>query len=250
MKILLVGGAGHVGTCTTPYLKRHHDLRVLDIAKPRHEVEYIEGSIADPEALACALDGVDAFINLTMKSGQGGLDSHQTEAQIVDNYTVNCLGLHLLLYTAWRLGVKRGVHTSTMSVHYRARSYYPSEEEAPLDGPNVYGFTKGLAEGICRYFARQFDMNLAVLRITGPRSRAQFLAQAKNPPHYPPGSLYFTDEEDLAKAYLAALDYVSTGHGRCDVFFISGDADHREMNMSKARTVLGWEPKSHLMLEE
>jgi hypothetical protein len=41
-----------------------------------------------------------------MKSGQGGLDSHQTEAQIVDNYTVNCLGLHLLLYTAWRLGIK------------------------------------------------------------------------------------------------------------------------------------------------
>ena len=77
MKILLVGGAGHVGTCTTPYLRRHHDLRVLDIAKPRHEVEYIEGSIADPEALACALDGVDAFINLTMKSGQGGFDKDQ-----------------------------------------------------------------------------------------------------------------------------------------------------------------------------
>ncbi len=44
--------------------------------------------------------------------------------------------------------------------------------------------------------------------------------------------------------------YLCTGHGRCDTFFISGDADHREMNMSKARTVLGWEPKSHLMLEE
>ena len=250
MKILLVGGAGHVGTCTTPYLRRHHDLRVLDIAKPRQEVEYVEGSIADPEGLPRALDGVDAFINMTMKSGQGGLDRDQTKAQIVDNYTVNCLGLHLLLYTAWRLGIKRGVHTSTMSTHYRARSYYPSEEEVPLDSPSVYGFTKGLAEGICRYFARQFDLNLAVLRITGPRTRAQFIDQAQNPPHYPPGSLYFTDEEDLAKAYLAALDYVCTGHGRCDAFFISGDADHREMNMSKARTVLGWEPKSHLTLEE
>ena len=122
MKILLVGGAGHVGTCTTPYLRRHHDLRVLDIAKPRYEVEYSEGSIADPEALARSLEGVDAFINMTMKSGQGGFDKDQTEAQIVDNYTVNCLGLHLLLYTAWRLGIKKGVHNSTMSAHYRARS--------------------------------------------------------------------------------------------------------------------------------
>ena len=64
-----------------------------------------------------------------------------------------------------------GVHTSTMSAHNRNRRYYPSEEEVPLDGPNVYGLTKGPAENICRYFAREFDMSLAALRISGPRNR-------------------------------------------------------------------------------
>ena len=34
-------------------------------------------------------------------------------------------------------------------------------------GPMCTALTKGLAESICRYFARQFDLNLAVLRITG-----------------------------------------------------------------------------------
>ena len=51
MNILLVGGAGHVGSFVTPYLRRRHTLRVFDIVPPKHDVDYIEGSIADPEAL-------------------------------------------------------------------------------------------------------------------------------------------------------------------------------------------------------
>ena len=37
MKVLLVGGSGHVGSFITPYLTRHHDLRVLDLRPPRHD---------------------------------------------------------------------------------------------------------------------------------------------------------------------------------------------------------------------
>ena len=53
MKVLLLGGAGHVGTFITPYLKKHHELRVLDLRPPRHEgVEYVEGSVSDPDGCA------------------------------------------------------------------------------------------------------------------------------------------------------------------------------------------------------
>jgi nucleoside-diphosphate-sugar epimerase len=241
MNVLLVGGSGHVGTFVTPYLRQHHTLRVLDVRPPKYEdIDYVEGSIADPEAVRRALEGMDTFITTVMKSGQGGFTRDQTVEQILDNYQVNCLGLHLLLYTAAELGIMRGIHTSTMSVHQRSRTRYPSEEEVPLDGPNVYGLTKGFGERICRYFAREFDMNLVVFRITGPSTRAQFVDRLKNPPA--DVKLYYTDEEDLANAYLAGLRFVQTGHGRCETFFISGDADHEEMNMSKAKAILGWEP--------
>ena len=91
-------------------------------------------------------------------------------------------------------------------------------------------------------------MNLAVLRITGPSTRAQYIERLKNPPG--PPKLYYTDEEDLARAYLAAVDFVQTGHGRSEVFFISGDAGHEEMNMSKAKALLGWEPLSQNKIDQ
>lgn len=245
MKVLLVGGAGLVGTFVTPYLRQQHALRVLDLRPPRDvDVEYVEGSITDPEALKRALDGMDVFVNLVMKSPQGGSVTDQTLTQIRENYEVNTLGLHLLLWTAQRLGIRRGVHTSTMSVHYRQRPFFHAEEVVPLDTPSVYGLTKGLGERICEYFAHWFDMNLIALRITGPRTRAQFRQErASIVPGQ--GHLYWTDEEDLARAYLAALDAVQVGHGRFDAVFIAGDETEEEHNLSKARRLLAWSPRSH-----
>jgi nucleoside-diphosphate-sugar epimerase len=239
MKILLVGGAGHVGTFVTPYLRQHHSLRVLDLRPPGvPDVEYVEGSITNPEDLKRALDGVDTFVNMVMKSPQGGSSNDQTLKQIVENYEVNTLGLHLLLWTAQDMGITRGVHTSTLSVHYRERTWYPSEESVPFDTPSVYGLTKSLGERICEYFARWFDMNLIALRITGPRTRAAFLDERRSILEQPvEHRLYWTDEEDLARAYLAALRAVQVGHARFESIFIAGDELEEEHNLSKARRV-------------
>ena len=250
MKVLLVGGAGHVGTFISPYLRTQHSLRVLDLRPPRAtDVEYVEGSITNPDDLRRALDGMDTFINLVMKSPQGGSVTDQTVTQILENYEVNTLGLHLLLWTAQAMGVKRGVHTSTMSVHYRERRFFDAEELVPLDTPSVYGLTKGFGEQICQYFARWFDMNLLALRITGPRTREQFLAERRQKQlDLTSVRLYVTDEEDLARAYLAALEAVQVGHGRFDAVFIAGDENEEEHNLSKARRLLRWQPTSQRYL--
>lgn len=241
MNVLLVGGSGLVGTFITPYLRQRHTLRVLDLVPPRHDVDFVEGSIADPEALRRALDGMDTFITVVMKGGQGGFARDHTAQLAIDNYQVNCLGLHLLLLTAQEMGIAKGIHTGTMSVHNRSRTQYPSEESVPLDGPNVYGLTKGFAEQICRYFAREFRMNLAVFRITGPSTRERFIERRRSPPV--PGVVP-TDEEDLANAYLAGLEFVQAGHGRFDVFFIAGDERCQVVNISRAKALLGWEPRA------
>ncbi len=248
MNVLLIGGAGHVGTFITPYLKQKHRLRVLDVRPPKHEgVEYAEGSVTDEAAILRALQGMDTFIWLVMKSPQGGSVTDQTPQVIIDNYTVNNLGLHLFLWLAQGAGIKRGVYTSTMSVHYRERPYYYSEEATAYDTPSAYGLSKGFGEQICRYFARWFDMNLIGLRITGPRTRQQWTEERRAPKHREGSAkVYVTDEEDLANAYLAALEAVQTGHGRFDAVFITGDEKGEAHNLSKAKRLLGWEPRTHL----
>ena len=249
MKVLLTGGSGLVGTFITPYLREHHELRVLDLRPPTHAdmVDYVEGSVTRPDDLSKALEGMDTFINLVMRNPQGGSSTEQDLETIVNNYEANTLGLHLLLWTAQGMGIKGGIHTSTMSVHYRERDWYPSEESVPRDSPSAYGITKALGEVICEYFARWFEMHLIALRITGPRMREDYISERREPKV--PG-LFVTDEEDLARAYLAALEVVQVGQGRFDAVFIAGDERQREHNLSKARQLLGWQPESHKYLDE
>lgn len=253
MKVLLVGGSGMVGTFITPYLAKHHELRVLDLRPPLHAdlVDYIEGSITNPDDLARALDGMDTFVDMVMRN-PSGLPADQTVDDIVNNYEVNTLGVHLLLWTANKLGIKAGVYVSTRSVHNLPMTpegrptYYQAEEEMALDNPTVYGLTKGLGERICRYFARTFGMRIIALRITGPRTREAFIAERRVPIHK---GLYVMDEEDLANAINAALEVVKTGRARFDAVLIAADERQADHNLTKAKTLLGWEPKGQHLLE-
>lgn len=271
-RVLVVGGSGHVGTFITPYLQRAgHVVRVLDVRPPAATgVEYVEGSVTDPDAVGRALDGVDTFLWVVMQKPQGGSVTDQDVPTILANYEVNGKGLHLMLFLAQQRGVRAGVYTSTMSVHYRHRPFYPGEDETPLDTPSVYGLTKGYGESTCRYFARWFGMHLMALRITGPRTRAQYLEERRARPDrmYPDGTatgspIYILDEADLARAYLGAIDAVAEGaaaaptdpphpqtrrRGRFDAIFIAGDEEEEWHNLGRARTLIGWSPRSHQLL--
>lgn len=253
MKVLIVGGSGNVATWSMPYMRARHRFRVLDPQPPRVSgVEYVEGSITDPDALRRALGGVDTFINMVMKSPSSDSSAEATVQQTVDNYEVNTLGLHLLLQTAHSMGVTRGVHTSTFTVHRRDRTWYGSEEELPFDNQGVYGLTKGFGELICRYFCREFDMSIVALRLTGPRDRQGWIEGRrvlKDTLDKPDRHLWVTDEEDLAAAYLAALEVANGRDRRFDAVFIAGDEEQREVNLSKAGQLLGWQPRTHLKVK-
>ena len=81
MKILLVGGSGHVGTFLTPYLSKENEIRILDLHDPQHDVEFVRGSIDDPVVLKEALSGMDAFVTMVMQGGQDGVKRTHTISQ-------------------------------------------------------------------------------------------------------------------------------------------------------------------------
>ena len=89
-------------------------------------------------------------------------------------------------------------------------------------------------------------MRIIALRITGPRTREAFLAERRVPIH--PG-LYVMDEEDLANAIASALEVVQVGSARFDAVLIAADEHEVDHNLTKAKVVLGWEPKGHRLLD-
>jgi nucleoside-diphosphate-sugar epimerase len=252
MRVTLVGGSGRVGRMILPYMLEAHEVTIFDIVPPqRDDVRYVQGSALDVDDLARGLAGAEVFVNMLMKSPQGGVLRDQTLTEIRENYETNTLALHLLLYTAQTMGILRGVHSSSMTVHYRFRERFESEEGTPLDSPSVYGLTKGLGEDICQYFARWFDMNIVALRITAPREHESWVQEVEEPPVGSGGyRLYPTDEHDIAQAYLSAIDAVMVGHGRFDAVFIVDDPSEELHNLSKAKRLLGWEPRSWLNARE
>ena len=158
----------------------------------------------------------------------------------------------MLLLTAQSQGIMAGVHTSTFTVHRRNRMVYASEEELPFDNPGVYGLTKGFGEQICQYFCDEFGMSLAALRITGPRNRIGWIEgrkMLKMAPRDKPGRLWVTDEADLAAAYIAALNFAKKQTSGFNAFFIAGDENEEEVNLSKASRLLGWRPLTHLEVD-
>ncbi len=250
MNVLLVGGSGHVGTMTIPYMKEHHNFRILDVNPPKDDsvakndsVEYIQGSVTDPSIVQEALKGMDTFVYMVMLRPTSDRSSVADFPDIVANYDVNAKGLHILLHAAKESGIKHGVYTSTFTVHERTRNSFPYEDVVPRDNPGVYGLTKSFGEQVCEYFAREHDMSLIALRITGPSTREQWL-ERRNLPKDASVHIWWTDEEDLARAYLAAI---SVDHEGFDAVFIAGDHEQKEINLSKAKRLLGWEPLTHTL---
>ena len=242
MNVLLVGGSGHVGTMTLLYMKEHHNFRVLDLAPPKDKsIEYIQGSVTDVDIVQEALKGMDTFVYMVMLRPTSDRSSVADFPAIVANYDVNAKGLHIVLHAAREAGIRHGVYTSTFTVHERTRNSFPNEDIVPRDNPGVYGLTKSFGEQVCEYFAREHNMSLIALRITGPSTREQWL-ERHNQPKDPSVHIWWTDEEDLARAYLAAI---SVEHEGFNAVFIAGDYEQKEINLSKAKRLLGWEPLTH-----
>jgi len=217
----------------------HRQAVIQHLADPN---TVVQGSITNPNDVSRALNGVDTFINMVMKGPQGGSVTDQNLTQIVENYEVNTLGLHVLLWTAQGVGIKRGVYTSSMSVHYRERPFFDTEELVAYDTPSMYGLTKGFGEQICQYFARRVRHEpRRVAYYRPPRTRA-VLASA--PARNPVSATCTGPTRRTWRAYLAALEAVQVGHGRFEAVFIAGDEHEREHNLSKATRLLGWQPTS------
>ena len=237
MRVLVIGGAGHVGTLTLPYLKERHEIRVFDRRPPADtSLEYVAGSVTEYAALRDAAQGTDAVLYMAM--GQQAWGSPEGQA---DSFDVNVKGVFLALNAAREAGVSHAVYTSSMSVYegnLEARGF--PDEDLPPDARSVYGLTKRFGEEVCRNACQRFGMSVNALRLCWPLGLDEWQQKAAN------GPTLATRADDVARVFLAALEY----RAGFQAFFISGDHENRFLNMSKAKRLLGWQPDARCQMSD
>jgi nucleoside-diphosphate-sugar epimerase len=237
MKVLVVGGSGFVGRMVLPQLAERHRLRVYDRRPPANaSLDYVEGDACDFNAVARAVEGMDALLYMAMgRYVPYGVDYTANVDALEQALDANVKGVFLSLHAARSAGVTHAVYTSSMSVYHdvdlTARRF-PDEEITP-DAVDVYGFTKRLGEESCHNVWRLSGMSVNVLRLCWPLSETEWRERAR-----PGEPILAMVDSDIARLLDAALGY----RAGFQVFNVSGDYENRIMNMGKAKRLLGWEP--------
>ncbi|WP_214416063.1 NAD-dependent epimerase/dehydratase family protein [Sphaerisporangium fuscum] len=159
MRILITGAAGGVGGLLRPRLAREgRVLRLLDIVPltPGPGEETMTADITDPEAMAKAVDGVDAVVHL------GG---HSLERPWADILQVNVNGTYVVLEAARRAGVRHVV----LAGSNHAAGFHPAGAEAPdylFPRPDTfYGVGKVALEALGSLYHDRYGMDVTCLRI-------------------------------------------------------------------------------------
>ncbi|WP_107054311.1 NAD-dependent epimerase/dehydratase family protein [Streptomyces sp. NRRL S-350] len=167
--VLLTGAAGRIGTCLRELLPDYgYRLRCFDRLPVPGAPDAITADLRDAEALAAALDGVDAVIHLAGIPG---------EAPFADILAANIEGSYRLYDAARAAGVRRIVNAS--SNHAVGFTERPADGSAvPVDTPprpdTYYGLSKCFGEDLASLYADRHGIETVSLRIgsfaTEPRS--------------------------------------------------------------------------------
>ena len=164
MKVLVTGGAGHVGSSVVnDLLARGTDVKVIDKVKvdiPAQKdanLEFIEGGIEDRETVLRAMKGVDVVCHLA--------DTFSSKSEEVLDTDVK--GNINLLETAVECKVRHFVFASTHRVYGRSR-YLPVDEEHPLNpeesGRALYAICKLTGEKFCLWYWRERGLPVTIFR--------------------------------------------------------------------------------------
>jgi nucleoside-diphosphate-sugar epimerase len=168
MKLLVIGGAGFIGTVLAARLRASgYDVVVMDKKAPNGaDPAYVQADIREAAAITPHFEGVDVIINLAAE--------HQDDVRPLSLYTdVNVGGAENICAAAAAHGVSRVIFTSSVAVYGHSRA--PLTEASPHSFFNEYGRTKHLAEAVFQAWRSQgAERRLHIVRPTvifGPGNR-------------------------------------------------------------------------------
>lgn len=175
-KTLVIGGAGFIGShIVRRQLEMGRAVTVLDdlssgyrrnIAEVEADIEFLEGSICDPGALAKAAKGADTIFHLAARASVP-----RSVAEPLNTNDVNINGTLNVLIAARDNGVRRVVNSASSSA-YGETPQLPKVETIVPQPLSPYAVSKLAAEHYCAAFAECYGLETISLRyfnVFGPR---------------------------------------------------------------------------------
>lgn len=179
-KLVLVGGAGLIGSHTVDHLVKEDVKEILiydnmvrgseenlrDALKdPRVKIYDVGGDITQTDILQSAFEGADGVFHF---AALWLLQCHEYPRSAFD---VNVRGTFNVMEACVAKGVKRLVSSSSASVYGDALRE-PMDEDHPYNNKNFYGATKIAGEAMLRAFHHRYGLDYVGLRymnVYGPR---------------------------------------------------------------------------------
>jgi UDP-glucose 4-epimerase len=175
MRALVTGGAGFIGSnLVDSLIENGHDVVVLDDLSTGYrknvnsDARLVEGDIADPDAVAQAVEGCEVVFHQAAHRAV----FRSVEHPLATN-RANVDGTLTLLVAARDAGARRFVYASSSSV-YGGAEVLPTPESTPLMPRSPYAVSKLAGEHYARVFWELFGLETVSLRyfnVFGPRQR-------------------------------------------------------------------------------
>jgi UDP-glucose 4-epimerase len=266
MRVLVVGGAGYIGSVTVEeLLDAGHDVWVLDDLSYGHRgavdprAALIEGSFLDSTALERAFaEPLDAVVHF------GGFIQVGESMREPGRYFQNNVSGAIAVCNAMVAhGVRRLVFSSTAAL-FGEPEYVPIDERHPLKPINAYGESKHVVEQLLRWYEEICGLRSVALRYFNAAGATERFGEVHHPEtHLIPivlevaegrrpvlplfGDDYPTPDrtcirdyihvQDLAQAHVLALDYAGEHSGRFNLG--SGHGHSNRQVIEAARSVTG-----------
>jgi nucleoside-diphosphate-sugar epimerase len=241
MKVLVVGGAGYVGSILQPALEAEHECRYLDLKPvPGAADRTIIGDANDSAMVEKALDGMQCVLWLAM-GVKAGLSKAMGSADVDAAFDVNVKAMYRMLVAASGAGVRRFVYASSLSVYSTVgrRATFPLDENEQPNAWRAYGASKRLGETLGEMWVQQeLSATFLALRLFWPRNDEDW-----------PGNEFHPDRRghplgpnDMRRLFLAGIAFSQPGFYAVQS---SGDLAGAHLPNTRVTELLGWEPQGN-----
>jgi len=232
--VLVTGSAGRVGRAAVAALvKAGWHVRGFDLSPTPGTKDFIEGNLADFEALRRAVKGASTLIHLGATP-----DDDDFMTRLLPG---NLVGLHHALEAAREAGVQRVMLASTGQVNWwqQIEGPLPIRPDDPPTPKLWYAVTKVAAEAAGKAFAKSFGMTVLAVRLGWcPRTREQMAEIAA-------GARFqdiYLSPSDAGRFFVRAVE-ADLPPGFFTLFVSSRPVRKAVFDSGPTETLLGWEPQ-------